>query len=585
MVSGEGLLGNPNARIGLVLSGGGFRATFFHLGVIKALAESGLLSQVRVLTAVSGGSIMAAHLAVNWARYSASHISFNNAAQDLCELGRSDLRGRVFRASLASRVAGIGLLFPSAFSSTTFLLREYDSFFGRSNLGILGPDREQIYKPAFHLLATSLTTGKQYSFSQQGLWIDHQCAENALLPLSLAVAASSAFPPLFPPVTITRQMLHLQRPETFGLDRDHLADGGLHDNLGLRHLLLIKDKFKLDRILVSDASAPFDWVTATDFSSILSRTIRSTDILMKRVADLEETTQNLQLSADGTNVSYLRIHSVVGSPPERSLQASVANIRTDLDKFSDVEINALAAHGYRVARSGLSLGVAKDDYNPSTQTPPSVDQLESILRASRVVRYRFLRMSDLSSWLMILLVFLYGSIGWNSYTESKRKNSRMAFEAGEATAVEKLNALPINCTRVDENGACLECRLPLRYQNMQAATHELWCPKMRAGPADFGWNYTVEIGSSCTGAHCGKVDGNITMFAQDRVLAGPFQFISQDDARLLRIKGQVNIPANEKIKIAIHVRQIFTSKTPSTKAYTKASFVGTNDEITLSLRE
>lgn len=44
-------------RIGLALSGGGFRATVFHLGVVARLAEQDVLEEVRLLSTVSGGSL------------------------------------------------------------------------------------------------------------------------------------------------------------------------------------------------------------------------------------------------------------------------------------------------------------------------------------------------------------------------------------------------------------------------------------------------------------------------------------------------------------------------------------------------
>jgi predicted acylesterase/phospholipase RssA len=52
---------NPFPRLGLALSGGGFRATLFHLGVLRRLAELDLLRDVSVISSVSGGSILAAH--------------------------------------------------------------------------------------------------------------------------------------------------------------------------------------------------------------------------------------------------------------------------------------------------------------------------------------------------------------------------------------------------------------------------------------------------------------------------------------------------------------------------------------------
>src|SRR5581483_5753015 len=47
-------------RLGLALSGGGFRASLFHIGLLARLAERGLLRRVEVISSVSGGSILSA---------------------------------------------------------------------------------------------------------------------------------------------------------------------------------------------------------------------------------------------------------------------------------------------------------------------------------------------------------------------------------------------------------------------------------------------------------------------------------------------------------------------------------------------
>ena len=44
-------------NIGLALSGGGFRATVFHLGVLARLAREKRLEEVTFLSTVSGGSL------------------------------------------------------------------------------------------------------------------------------------------------------------------------------------------------------------------------------------------------------------------------------------------------------------------------------------------------------------------------------------------------------------------------------------------------------------------------------------------------------------------------------------------------
>ena len=53
-------------KIGLALSGGGFRATLYHLGLVRFLRDAGILSRVTHITSVSGGSVIAAHLVLNW---------------------------------------------------------------------------------------------------------------------------------------------------------------------------------------------------------------------------------------------------------------------------------------------------------------------------------------------------------------------------------------------------------------------------------------------------------------------------------------------------------------------------------------
>ena len=47
-------------KVGLALSGGGFRASFYHLGVLAFLAERDVLRHIDVLSCVSGGSIVGA---------------------------------------------------------------------------------------------------------------------------------------------------------------------------------------------------------------------------------------------------------------------------------------------------------------------------------------------------------------------------------------------------------------------------------------------------------------------------------------------------------------------------------------------
>ena len=49
-----------NDKLGLALSGGGFRSAFYHIGVLAQMAMLELLRHVEVISAVSGGSIIGA---------------------------------------------------------------------------------------------------------------------------------------------------------------------------------------------------------------------------------------------------------------------------------------------------------------------------------------------------------------------------------------------------------------------------------------------------------------------------------------------------------------------------------------------
>ena len=59
---------NPQSGIALCLSGGGYRAMLFHLGGVWRLYELGLLKTVDRISSVSGGSITAGVLGMNWNR-------------------------------------------------------------------------------------------------------------------------------------------------------------------------------------------------------------------------------------------------------------------------------------------------------------------------------------------------------------------------------------------------------------------------------------------------------------------------------------------------------------------------------------
>lgn len=62
-------MGNKRNKVGLALSGGGYRAAAYHIGTLRAIHRLGILEKVDVISSVSGGSITAAYYALNKDNY------------------------------------------------------------------------------------------------------------------------------------------------------------------------------------------------------------------------------------------------------------------------------------------------------------------------------------------------------------------------------------------------------------------------------------------------------------------------------------------------------------------------------------
>lgn len=102
---------------GLALSGGGFRAAFFHIGVLARLAELDLLRHVTAISTVSGGSIVGAlyylkvkaYLEANANGSEPDRSAYVTIVQELCDEflagARHDLRSRTFAHYRSTRQA------------------------------------------------------------------------------------------------------------------------------------------------------------------------------------------------------------------------------------------------------------------------------------------------------------------------------------------------------------------------------------------------------------------------------------------------------------------------------------------------
>lgn len=75
-------------RVGLALSGGGFRAAMFHLGVLAKMAEVDSLRHVEVISCVSGGSIVGAAYCLELKRLLESKADAEITREDYVEVVR-----------------------------------------------------------------------------------------------------------------------------------------------------------------------------------------------------------------------------------------------------------------------------------------------------------------------------------------------------------------------------------------------------------------------------------------------------------------------------------------------------------------
>jgi predicted acylesterase/phospholipase RssA len=226
-------------KLGLALSGGGFRASLYHLGLLRFLRDADILSRVTHITSVSGGSIMAAHLVLNWDRYTGAANEFGAAANEFLSFVRLDVRNRItrrFPLTLPLRWP-CRLLGRSSRKLTRTGLLEYHYekyLYGDRSLFEL-PE-----SPQLHILSTNLSEGCLCSFNRNGLLMVRRQPGNTfrldrvhigLATVAMAVTASSAFPGFFPPLELTGAEVGAGAGE-FG--RQAYTDGGVFDNLGVR---------------------------------------------------------------------------------------------------------------------------------------------------------------------------------------------------------------------------------------------------------------------------------------------------------------------------------------------------------------
>jgi NTE family protein len=350
--------------VALSLSGGGFRATLFHIGTLTRLNELGYLAKLDRISAVSGGAITAGMLACRWEALKAGGF----AASDLDRKLTQPLREFCAR-NIDTRAIAEGVISPWS-SISDVLAREYDDLYGRARLSAL-PD-----KPRTVFNTTNLQTGRDLRISRQYL-ADYRIGriDNPDLSVGKAVAASSAFPPVLSPCTIEvdpASWKSVPGADLFGNPRyKHtlaLTDGGAYDNLGLEPI----DTF--ETVLVSDAGAPFGVQdqARTDAVGQLSRAL---DIATDQARGLRSRYLIELGRLRGQKIAYWGIDTPYDKYPaenkircEPARTSGLKDIRTRLNAFDRAEQEALINWGYALCDAAIRSFI-ETGANPATAWP------------------------------------------------------------------------------------------------------------------------------------------------------------------------------------------------------------------------
>ena len=398
-----GLIG----RVGLALSGGGFRASLFHLGVLARLAELDVLRHVEVLSCVSGGSIVGTHYYLELRRRLQATPDDGMTREEYIDIVRTvqrdfyaaTRRNLKWRA-LTNPVAVVRTLVEPGYNRTVRVGQLLDRTFYRplldgqpptlGRLAISPLEGPKSFDPRHHnwrrsakvplliLNATSLNTGHNWQFTASWMgepcsFIDPRTDANYRLgrvtlrrgsgrwedvSLGQAVAASASVPGLLEPVHVDG---------LYPGKHVRLVDGGVCDNLGIYGLL----EEDCTVLLVSDASGQMNsddhppvwpWATLRRSNSILMSRVRSTSL--SQLDDLRSAgrlrglmhvhlKQDLHgelVTPEGTVAPGQGAEDCgrtsYGIP--RIVQRQLAGIRTDLDVFSPAEAYTLMLSGYRM---------------------------------------------------------------------------------------------------------------------------------------------------------------------------------------------------------------------------------------------
>lgn len=351
----------------LCLSGGGYRAMVFHVGVLWRLNDAGLLRRLTRISSVSGGSITAGVLALHW-----RDLAFDNGvATAFQEQVVSPIRDLAGQTLDAKSILG-GIFLPGSIGEKVAAAYDRHLFHGATLQDL--PET-----PRFVINATNVQSGALWRFSKPYM-ADYRVgrAERPTVPLALAVAASSAFPPVLSPVELELEKDQVQSQPGNDLCREPyttnvvLTDGGVYDNMGLETVWK-----RFQTVLVSDAGGKMqpeeepehDWARhAFRILDLIDNQVRS---LRKRqvIAAFKDGTRQGAYWGIRTNIADYQLATSFPCPFARTLE--LANIPTRLQRMEPGLQERLINWGYAVCDAALRRHVEPGLSKPASLPYPA----------------------------------------------------------------------------------------------------------------------------------------------------------------------------------------------------------------------
>ena len=385
-------------KVGLALSGGGFRASLFHIGVLARLAELDVLRHVEVLSCVSGGSIVGAFYYLELRKRlqekekldQADYIQIvENVEHKFLKGVQSNIRLRMlmgFRTNLrvlTSKNSSMTERLATLYDRELYDLVEDEFKRKRRSLSdiLITPKGSQgRFRPKYDnwgrrdkvpiliLNSTTLNTCHNWQFTgsfmgeppARGIQADidandrlrrmyHEDAPLAYrepgsvksrVRLSEAVAASACVPALFDPLVFDGLYGTTYDPNRPTPYVTRLVDGGAYDNQGVTSLL----EQDCTVLLVSDASGQTG-LAEDPGGGRIDVMQRSNNILMSRVREAQyQYLAALRDSGVIRGLMYVHLKKGLESTPvdwidcpDRAVRQSAADVMTNYDVRRDIQ--------------------------------------------------------------------------------------------------------------------------------------------------------------------------------------------------------------------------------------------------------